>query len=294
MARRNSSAMVTVGARLIRALEAAGELNRAIEFLPTDREIVAREAAGEGFTSPEQAVMAAYAKITLTAHITDSTLPDEPWFQTRPAGVFPGTDRRAVPRRPPDPPAASRDHQHLRRQRPGQPGRDQLRPSSGRRDRRRHRSGDPGLLDRPRRVRARLALGRHRGARQPGADDRSVRRLPRDPAAARPGHPLAGRRALPDHRRRGRGGPVRRDRPNPVAEGDRPAVRRRARDAVFRGRPVGRPGSAAGAVVADQRTAQRLPAAGTSSRSRPPAIARPKRSPNCISRCPSGSASITC
>ena len=89
MGRRNSQALITVAARFLRALEATGELNREIEFLPTDKEIAVREAAGTGLTSPELAVLGAYAKITLTAHITDSTLPDEPWFGKALQNYFP-------------------------------------------------------------------------------------------------------------------------------------------------------------------------------------------------------------
>jgi glutamate dehydrogenase len=89
MGRRNAQALVTVAARFVRTLEAAGELDRELEFLPTDKEIAAREVAGLGLTSPELAVLGAYAKISLTAHITDSTLPDEPWFARVLAGYFP-------------------------------------------------------------------------------------------------------------------------------------------------------------------------------------------------------------
>ncbi len=89
MGRRNSQALITVAGRVLRALEQAGELDREIEFLPSDKEIATREAAGAGLTSPELAVLAAYAKITLTAHITDSTLPDEPWFAAVLRSYFP-------------------------------------------------------------------------------------------------------------------------------------------------------------------------------------------------------------
>ncbi|MBV9593870.1 MAG: NAD-glutamate dehydrogenase [Actinobacteria bacterium] len=89
MARRNAPQMITVAGRFIRALEQVGDLDRALEFLPSQKEIEARAAAGLGMTSPEQAVMAAYAKITLAEHITDSTLPDEPWFQAVLREYFP-------------------------------------------------------------------------------------------------------------------------------------------------------------------------------------------------------------
>jgi glutamate dehydrogenase len=89
MARRNSYPLLSVAARIIHALESTGELDRELEFLPSDKEIAARQAAGLGLTSPELAVVAAYSKISLTAHITDSTVPDEPWFATVLANYFP-------------------------------------------------------------------------------------------------------------------------------------------------------------------------------------------------------------
>jgi glutamate dehydrogenase len=89
MARKLSPALSSVHHRVIRLLEDAGELDRAIEFLPSDKEFEQREAAGYGLVSPENAVLVAYAKITLMRRIEASTLPDEPWFQRMLAGYFP-------------------------------------------------------------------------------------------------------------------------------------------------------------------------------------------------------------
>jgi len=89
MGRRNAHQLVTVAIRQIHALEKTGELDRALEFLPTDKEMIARDGAGAGLTSPELAVLTAYTKISLTEHITDSTMPDEPWFATVLAAYFP-------------------------------------------------------------------------------------------------------------------------------------------------------------------------------------------------------------
>ena len=89
MARKLSPALASVHQRVIQLLEDAGELDRAIEFLPSDKEFEQREAAGFGLVSPENAVMVAYAKITLLRRIASSTLPDEPWFQRMLAGYFP-------------------------------------------------------------------------------------------------------------------------------------------------------------------------------------------------------------
>jgi glutamate dehydrogenase len=89
LARRIAPQMVSVHGRLITALEESGELDRRLEFLPTGRELAQRAAAGLGLTSPELAVLAAYVKITLTQRIEDSTLSDEPWFQSVLSAYFP-------------------------------------------------------------------------------------------------------------------------------------------------------------------------------------------------------------
>ncbi|MDT4901728.1 MAG: glutamate dehydrogenase [Pseudonocardiales bacterium] len=89
MARKLSPSLVSVHQRFMQALEQAGELDRALEFLPSDAEIARREAVGVGLFSPENAVLVAYSKMTLTQHIEYSTLPDEPWYQRAIAGYFP-------------------------------------------------------------------------------------------------------------------------------------------------------------------------------------------------------------
>ena len=89
MARKLSPALASVHHRVIRQLEAVGELDRELEFLPTDKQLAEREGSGIGLVSPENAVLVAYVKIALMRHIAASTLPDEPWFQRALAGYFP-------------------------------------------------------------------------------------------------------------------------------------------------------------------------------------------------------------
>jgi glutamate dehydrogenase len=89
MARKLNPALVSVHQRVIGLLEKAGELDRTIEFLPSDKEIEVREAEGLGLFSPENAVLFAYVKIALMRAIESSTVPDEPWFQRVLAGYFP-------------------------------------------------------------------------------------------------------------------------------------------------------------------------------------------------------------
>ena len=76
--------------RLMDWLEKHADLNRELEALPTNAELRARVAAGEGLTSPELSVLAAYAKIELTKALTNSDLADDPFFS--------GTLRRYFPK----------------------------------------------------------------------------------------------------------------------------------------------------------------------------------------------------
>ena len=79
-ARVQSYSMLPVHQRFIRSLEARGELDRSLEFLPSDSEIDARRSAGEGLSSPEFAVLVAYSKITLTDDLLETPIADEPFF----------------------------------------------------------------------------------------------------------------------------------------------------------------------------------------------------------------------
>jgi len=81
--------MLSVQKRFVRALESSGQLERAIEFLPTDADIDMRMSTGHGLTSPELAVLLAYAKISLTTELTGSSLADEPWFASVLRDYFP-------------------------------------------------------------------------------------------------------------------------------------------------------------------------------------------------------------
>lgn len=76
-------------ARFMRFLEKAGELNRTIEFLPTDEAIAERKAKGLGLTSPEQAVLLAYSKMWLNDELIASDLPEDPWVAKALERYFP-------------------------------------------------------------------------------------------------------------------------------------------------------------------------------------------------------------
>jgi glutamate dehydrogenase len=79
-ARRQSPGMLPVHQRFIRGLEAKGQLDRGLEFLPDDAGLTERAEAGLGLTSPEFSVLVAYAKNVLKSDLLASDLPDDPWF----------------------------------------------------------------------------------------------------------------------------------------------------------------------------------------------------------------------
>ena len=88
-ARANAPALISVHQRLMDDLVARGVLNRALEYLPDEEEIVTRAAAGQGLTSPELAVLAAYSKIALTGDLAEAHLADDPWFARQLIDYFP-------------------------------------------------------------------------------------------------------------------------------------------------------------------------------------------------------------
>jgi glutamate dehydrogenase len=75
--------------RLMQWLESNGRLNRAIEFLPTDEEIAKRRARKQGLTAPENAVVLAYAKMSVFDELVASNLPDDPYYARALQAYFP-------------------------------------------------------------------------------------------------------------------------------------------------------------------------------------------------------------
>jgi glutamate dehydrogenase len=85
VANRYVTEMFEAEARLMRWLERADRLKRRIEFLPSDEEIAERQAARQGLTSPERAVLFAYSKMWLYDELVDSDVPEDPLV----AGMLP-------------------------------------------------------------------------------------------------------------------------------------------------------------------------------------------------------------
>ncbi|MEK1905400.1 MAG: NAD-glutamate dehydrogenase, partial [Pseudomonas sp.] len=75
--------------RLMAALEAAGKLDRALEFLPSDDELNERAANGRGLTRPELSVLISYSKIDLKEALLKSLVPDDDYLAREMETAFP-------------------------------------------------------------------------------------------------------------------------------------------------------------------------------------------------------------
>jgi glutamate dehydrogenase len=85
----HSKERLSENASVIRALERSGDLNRALEFLPSEEEIAERRKAGEGLTRPELAIVLAYGKIWLYKALINSNVPEDPYLSSELNRYFP-------------------------------------------------------------------------------------------------------------------------------------------------------------------------------------------------------------
>jgi len=73
----------------ISVLEQEGQLDRELEGLPDDEELVERRNKGLGLTRPELSVLLSYSKIRLYSQLLESDIPDDPFFASELKQYFP-------------------------------------------------------------------------------------------------------------------------------------------------------------------------------------------------------------
>jgi glutamate dehydrogenase len=83
--------------RLMQTLERAGELDRAVEFLPDDIEIAERRRRSQALTRPELSVLLAYAKLSLNHELVQSSVPDDPYLGRELGRYFPAAIAEKFP-----------------------------------------------------------------------------------------------------------------------------------------------------------------------------------------------------
>lgn len=67
--------------RYINELHRSGKLDRHLEFLPDEKQLLERKSQGHGLTSPEVAVLMCYTKILLKESILASDVPEDPYLE---------------------------------------------------------------------------------------------------------------------------------------------------------------------------------------------------------------------
>jgi glutamate dehydrogenase len=82
---------------LLRSLERAGTLDRTLEALPTDDEIVDRHRKGLRLTRPELAMLLSYAKIWLSGRLMNTDVAEDPFLGAELTRYFPKPVQRRFP-----------------------------------------------------------------------------------------------------------------------------------------------------------------------------------------------------
>jgi glutamate dehydrogenase len=84
-----SSQRIEAYEELMQQLEADGELEREVEFMPSSDEMAERRAGGQGLTRPELAVLLAYAKRQVFRELLEVDLPDSAYLASDLSRYFP-------------------------------------------------------------------------------------------------------------------------------------------------------------------------------------------------------------
>ncbi len=83
--------------RMMQTLEMRGELDRTVEYLPSDADLRERRNRNEGLTRPELAVLLAYGKLSLYSDLLASEVPDDPYLADELMTYFPPALRARFP-----------------------------------------------------------------------------------------------------------------------------------------------------------------------------------------------------
>jgi glutamate dehydrogenase len=94
IAERRSSTDLGAYGRLIRHLDERGLIERALEMLPSDTELIERTKAASGLVRPELAVLLSYSKIALLHDLLASQVPDEAFMEELLFDYFPPALRK--------------------------------------------------------------------------------------------------------------------------------------------------------------------------------------------------------
>ncbi|WP_292007390.1 NAD-glutamate dehydrogenase domain-containing protein [Chiayiivirga sp.] len=73
----------------IRTLEGQGLLDRGIEYLPSDAELLERKERGQGLTRPELSILLSYDKIVIFNQLLESDVPEDPYLSKELVRYFP-------------------------------------------------------------------------------------------------------------------------------------------------------------------------------------------------------------
>lgn len=93
VSRAHAASMLSVHGRLMTYLEQCHGLDRELAILPSQAQWRAREAAGDGLTSPELCTLMAHVKLGLSSEVLASGLPDAEVFRARLPEYFPAPVR---------------------------------------------------------------------------------------------------------------------------------------------------------------------------------------------------------
>jgi len=86
-------------AEMIRTLERSGDLDRALEHLPSEEQIAERRIAGEGLTRPEIAIVLSYGKIWAYKALIQSDVPEDAYLSAEMTSYFPKPVQRRFAQR---------------------------------------------------------------------------------------------------------------------------------------------------------------------------------------------------